>query len=138
MKMLRVRWLALACLALAACWLYSCSDESTTCPKPKVCPVDPADALLGTWVVFEATMGGDPAPIFLDWELEFQDDDTLWVRSATDSSAQHWLADDSILVTVSLDGNENTLLFHYEFEADTLNMHETLSGLDVYWRLHRK
>jgi len=94
------RWIALACLALAASWLYSCSEDSTTCP---VCPAKPGKAFLGTWVIFESWMNGNHAPIFLDTELEFRNDDTVMVRvsSQSDSLLYTWMANDSVVVMES-------------------------------------
>jgi len=136
MKELRTRWLILMCLALAASWLYSCSDDSCVLPV-KVCP-DPTKALLGTWVVFESWMGQNPDQMFLDMEMEFRDDDTLMAYARGDTVPQYWMANDSTIFLNSTEGSNNMLLFHYEFEADTLNMWEKLTDLDIYWRLHRK
>jgi len=132
----RARWITLACFVLAASLLYSCSDD-TTCPVVTTCP-NPGKALLGTWVIFESWMGGSPQPVFLGTELEFRADDTVTVRAATDTLLYSWMADDSLVVLEYTGDREEIIVFAYEFEADTLNMEDKLSGLDVYWRLHKK
>jgi len=91
-------------------------------------------------VIFESWMNGNHAPIFLDTELEFRNDDTVMVRvsSQSDSLLYTWMANDSVVVMESTAAYEEILVFSYEFEADTLNMEDKLDGVDVYWRLLKK
>ncbi len=136
MKGCRARWLALACFVLAACLVYSCSEDSTTCPTPKACP-NPTKTLLGPWVIFEAFQGGAPDPRLVDMELEFQDDDTLLSYGGSGDDTMLWFADDDVIIVMETAGVGMGLRFQYEFEADTLNMSIAEPGFDVLWRLLR-
>ncbi|MFA4948059.1 MAG: hypothetical protein WC674_06060 [Candidatus Krumholzibacteriia bacterium] len=137
MKTLPARRLALAALALALLWICSCSEDTTcpTCPKPAVCH-DPSKALLGSWVVFESTLNGNPDLIYMGMQWDFRDDDTLIV--ATTSDPYVWSANDSMLFMMSTPSPTEFMAFRYEFEADTLNL-RGMTGIPftVYWRFHR-
>ncbi len=138
MKALPVRLLVLAALALALVWICSCSDDETcpTCPKPAVCH-DPSKAFLGSWVVFESTLNGNPDLIYMGMQWDFRNDDTLIVH--TTSNPYVWSVNDSILFLMSTPNPSNEFMaFSYEFEADTLNLTGKVGiPFTIYWRFHR-
>jgi len=136
MKTLRARWLALASLVLALLWVFSCSeDDSPTCPKPS-CP-SPTKALLGSWVVFESTLNGNPDQIYLGMQWDILDNDTLIVH--TNPNPYIWSANDSIIFLMSTPNPSTEFMaFSYEFEADTLNLRGKVGiPFSIYWRFHR-
>jgi hypothetical protein len=129
-------WVVLACFVLAAFLVCSCSDD-TTCPIcPKPC-VNPADALLGTWTIFEAFMNGSADPSTVGAELEFRDDDTLTMCQGSNCQPALWLADSNDII-ITDPSSRMSMPFRYEFEADTLNMSASNGSFDVLWRLPRK
>ena len=138
MKGCRSRWLVLACFVLAACLLYSCSDDDTlTCPTPKACP-DPTKALLGTWVLFESYTDGVPDQMITGVELAFEANDVLLMRLAgLDTLTWWWMADETHILLADPVNFSPGIKFEYEFEADTLDMNSVNADMNYYWRLHR-
>jgi hypothetical protein len=136
MKAIPARCLALASMVLALLWICSCSDDSPTCPKPAVCH-DPSKAFLGSWVVFESTLNGNPDQIYIGMQWDFIDHDTLKVNSAPNPYV--WSANDSIIFIMSTpDPSSEFMAFSYEFEADTLNLRDKAgTPFTIYWRFHR-
>jgi hypothetical protein len=138
MKTFPARWLPLAALALALLWICSCSEDTTcpTCPKPAVCH-DPSKAFLGSWVVFESTLNGNPDQLYVGMHWNFSNNDTLVV--ATVSNPYVWSVNDSVLFLMSTpDPSGEFMAFSYEFEADTLNLTGvTGTPFTIYWRFHR-
>jgi hypothetical protein len=136
MKTLPARLLVLAALALALLWICSCSDDDCpTCPKPGACH-DASKALLGSWVVFESTLNGNPDQIYMGMRWDFLDDDTLVVH--TNPNPYIWSANDSMLFIMSTPSPTEFMAFSYELEADTLNLRdETGTPFSIYWRFHR-
>lgn len=138
MKSSPARWLALACVVLAACLIYSCSEDSTTCPTPKVCPPDPTKALLGSWTLFESYTNGVPDQMITTVELDFQNNGTMFVRlEGLDTLTWLWMADETHLLMGGEFGVDPALRFEYEFEADTLDMTSVNAADDYFWRLHK-
>ena len=137
MKKLPVRWFALASLVLALVCFFACSDDdSPTCPTPAVCH-DPAKAFLGTWIVFESTLNGNPDLIYMNMQWDFTNHDTLVV--ATNPNPYVWSVNDSVFFMMSTpDPSSEFYAFSYEFEADTLEL-RSKKGLpfSVYWRFRR-
>jgi hypothetical protein len=133
----RNRWLALACLALAAGLLYSCSEDSTTCPAPKACP-NPTAALLGTWTLFESYTNGMPDQMIASTELAFEANDALLIRlEGYDTLSWWWMADESHILMADPVNMSPGIKFEYEFQADTLNL-TSVNSPDIYfWRLCR-
>ena len=138
MKTFPARWLPLAALALALLWICSCSEDTTcpTCPQPAVCH-DPSKAFLGSWVVFESTLNGNPDQIYMGMQWNFINSDTLVV--ATNSNPYVWSVNDSVLFIMSTPSPSGEFMaFSYEFEADTLNLRDkTGTPFTIYWRFHR-
>lgn len=133
----RNRWLVLACFVIAACLISSCSEDSTTCPTPKVCP-DPTAALLGTWMVFESYTNGMPDQMIASVELAFEANDVLYMRLVgIDTLTWWWMADESHILMADPVYMSPGLKFEYEFQADTLNMTSVNADEDYYWRLYR-
>ena len=135
----RARWLVLACFVLAACMLYSCSDDEdgATCPTPKVC-TDPTTALLGTWVLFESYTNGVPDQMITGVELDFGTNNKLYARLVgLDTLPWYWMADDDNILIADPEGSVPVTKFEYAFEADTLDMTSVNADDDFYWRLHR-
>lgn len=137
MKSIAARRFALAALALALLWICSCSDDDCpTCPAPSACN-DPAKAFLGTWVVFESNINGNPDQVYMGMRWNFIDRDTLLV--ATAPSPYVWSANDSIIFIMSTpDPSDEFFALSYECEADTLNL-TGVTGMPfaVSWRFHR-
>jgi len=138
MKTFPARWLPLAALAVALLWICSCSEDTTcpTCPKPAVCH-DPSKAFLGSWVVFESTLNGNPDLIYMGMQWNFSNNDTLVV--ATNPAPYVWSVNDSVLFLMSTpDPSGEFMAFSYEFEADTLNL-TGKAGIPftIYWRFRR-
>jgi len=137
MKGCRARWLALACFVLALSLVYSCSEDSTTCPTPTVCS-DPTKALLGTWTLFESYTNGMPDQMITTVELDFQNNGTMFVRlEGLDTLTWLWMADETHILIGGELGVEPVFRFEYEFEADTLDMTSVNAEDDYYWRLHK-
>jgi len=137
MKTLPARLLVLAALVLALACIFACSDDDgPTCPKPAVCH-DPSKAFLGSWVVFESTLNGNPDQLYVGMQWDFHDDDTLVVNRAPNPYV--WSANDSIIFIMSApDPSQEFMAFSYEFEADTLNLRDrTGTPFTIYWRFHR-
>jgi hypothetical protein len=137
MKTLPARWLALASLILALVWICACSDDQScpTCPKPS-CP-SPTKALLGSWVVFESTINGNPDQIYMGMQWDFLNNDTLVVH--TNPNPYVWSANDSVIFIMSTPNPSTEFMaFTYKFEADTLNLWDkTGTPFSIYWRFHR-
>ncbi len=137
MKTLPARRLALAALALALLWICSCSkNDCPTCPTPASCH-DPSKALLGSWVVFESTIGGNPDQSYVGMQWDFLDNDTLIVH--TSPNPYLWAANDSVIFVMSTPNPSfEFVAFGYVIEADTLNLRaETGAPFSVYWRFQR-
>ena len=135
MRTLPARRLALASLVLALVWICSCSEDEScpTCPKPTACP-DPGKALPGIWEVFESFVSGDPDQLFVGALVGFMPHDSLLIAvPGMGVAAYRWVANDSTILMTAMSGG-GMFLFHYEFDADTLIMEESVS-LDVYWKL---
>ncbi len=134
MRTLSVRGLALACIAVAAVCVYSCSDDSTTCPRPTVCP-DPSKELVGNWVVFEAFSFGSPDALFLGMTMDFHRNDTVLVHvPAGFSSTFWWVANDTTVLIAHPTSDATPLRMRYEFEADTLTLSGMAGSSPVVWR----
>jgi hypothetical protein len=135
MKTLLARRLALAALALALVWIFSCSEDTTcpTCPKPAVCH-DPSKALLGTWVVFKSTVNGNPTQMYVGMHWDFRDNDTLIVDNNT---TYNWSANDSLIYIMILSTPSMHYIFSYSLEADTLNVRSKVFVDGYYWRFRR-
>jgi hypothetical protein len=137
MKGCRARWLALACFVLALSLVYSCSEDSTTCPTPTVCS-DPTKALLGTWTVFESYTDGMPDQMITTVELDFQINGTMFVRmEGLDTLTWLWMADKTHILIGDPSFSSLVMRFEYEFEADTLDMTSVNADMDFYWRLYK-
>lgn len=136
MKRIPARVLVLALFALALVWIFSCSDDDCTCPKPPVCTY-PAKAFLGTWIVFESYINGSPDNLYLDMQWNFINQDTLVVGTNPDPYV--WSVNDSVFFIISTpDPSMEFYAFTYEFEADTLNLtSKTGMPFSVYWRFRK-
>lgn len=137
MKRIPARLLASVTLTLALLWIFSCSDDGCpTCPNPQVCH-DPGKAFLGTWVVFESTINGNPDNGYLNMQWNFINNDTLVV--VTSPNPYVWSVNDSILFIMSTpDPSTEFMAFAYEFEADTLNLTgKTGIPFSIYWRFRQ-
>jgi hypothetical protein len=137
MKTFPARRLALVALALALVWIFSCSEDTTcpTCPKPAVCH-DPSKALLGSWVVFESTLNGNPDQIYMGMQWDFLDNDTMIVHA--NPNPYIWSANDSVIFLMSTPSPTEFTAFSYELEADTLNVRDKAGApFTIYWRFHR-
>jgi hypothetical protein len=138
MKTFPARLLALAALVLALACIFACSDDDcVTCPTPTVCH-DPANAFLGSWIVFESTVNGTPDhSMYVGMQWDFINHDTVVVATNTDPYV--WSVNDSLFFMMSTpDPSDEFYAFSYEFEADTLNL-TGVTGLpfSVYWRFRR-
>jgi hypothetical protein len=138
MKTFPARLLALAALVLGLVWIFSCSEDTTcpTCPTPPVCH-DPSKAFLGSWVVFESTLNGNPDQIYMGMQWNFINSDTLVVTR--NPNPYVWSVNDSIIFLMSTPNPSTEFMaFSYEFEADTLNL-TGMTGIPftIYWRFHR-
>ncbi len=138
MKTFPARLLVLAALVLALACIFACSEDEDcpTCPKLVPC-LEPSDAFLGSWVVFESTLNGNPDNIYLNMQWDFINRDTMVVAST--SNPYIWSVNDSMLFVMSTPNpNDEFMAFSYEFEADTLNL-TGVTGIPftIYWRFHR-
>ncbi len=137
MKTLPASRLAIALLVLALACIFACSeDDCPTCPTPAFCH-DPAKAFLGTWVVFESFINGNPDNIYMNMQWNFINTDTLVV--ATNPNPYVWSVNDSLLFIMSTPNPSSEFMsFGYEFEADTLNLTSKVgTPFSIYWRFHR-
>ena len=136
MKRIPARRLAVALFALALVWIFSCSGDDCTCPKPPACDY-PAKAFLGTWIVFESYINGNPDNAYLNMQWSFINEDTLVV--ATNPNPYVWSVNDSLFFILSTpDPSTEFYAFTYEFEADTLNLTSKLGmPFSVYWRFRK-
>jgi hypothetical protein len=137
MKTIPARRFAVASLVLALVCIFACSDDDCpTCPTPAVCN-DPAKAFLGSWVVFESTINGNPDNTYMNMQWDFINHDTLVVATAPYPFV--WSVNDSVMFMMSTpDPSSEFYAFSYEFEADTLNLRDKQGmPFTVYWRFRR-
>ena len=132
MKPDRVILLLLTVCVLTVCCLVSCEEECDPCSPPP-CP-DPADRLIGLWMIFEAFLDGNPDPGSVGVGLDFRVNDTLIVSPYSDTLT--WSATDDRIIIYD-DAPPIAAVFDYYFEADTLDMSSESLGYTTRWRLLR-
>lgn len=112
--------------------LNSCEEDCDPCEVNCPVPTDPADRIIGVWIIFESYFNGNPEPGSVGLALDFRSNDSLLAMSDT----LGWYAtEEHILILQDSPIGTMGVAFDYYFEVDTLDMTGVVYGDTIRWRL---